>query len=174
MARMRRLWVPVLVGCLVAVLLGPAGVTATEPRTVTASIMIQASAFTPDNESGGYTNNGIYLSTSAGSYLGFVAPIVLPVSTASIRRITLYAYDNSAAGVCVTLRRARPAAASGDSAAKVCSSNSPSDPQTVGSATISPRQVDTSFHGPMLYAEFSGEAIRLYGVKVTYTYEAGT
>jgi hypothetical protein len=59
MATTRRLWVPVLVGCLVAVLFGPAGVTAVEPRTVTAGIMIPAAAFAPIHGGYSYYNDGL-------------------------------------------------------------------------------------------------------------------
>ena len=52
----RRLWFPVPVALLVAVLVGPTGVTAVEPRVTTTSIMIPAAAFIPNTDDYDYAN----------------------------------------------------------------------------------------------------------------------
>jgi hypothetical protein len=93
MAASRRLWVPVLVALLVAVLLGPAGgggavaaVTLPEPQ-VLPSIMIPAAAFTSLQDDWDWSNNGYYLVAGASS--AFAAPVPLPIPVGDIKRLTL-------------------------------------------------------------------------------------
>ena len=172
----RRRWIPVLVALLVAVLLGPAGggaVTAVEPRTVTASIMIPAAALVPITDGYDYVNNGydLYVGSDHGY---FTAPVLFPVPLVSIRRITLYAWDDSAdAYICVWLYRATPAAAGEGSQGQACTTNSAADPQAPYGTATRPRQVNTAFHGSYLWVRISAPGVRLYGVKVTYAYETG-
>lgn len=163
----RRLWVPALAGLLVAVLLGPAGATAVEPRTVTASIMIPAAAFMPTRDDSGYFNAGSYLTGGADGT--FLAPLSFPVPVVNIKRITLYAWDNGLGSVCAQLHRSRPAAGTKDYAGFVCTVDSTTDPQTVYTTAINPSQVNTAFHGPYLAVTFFGP-VKLYGVKVNYSY----
>ena len=173
MARMRRLWVPALVGVLVTVLLGPAGVTAVEPRTVTASIMIPATAFIPNSDSVDYFSSGLDLITPTG--IGnFTAPLSFPVPVVSIKKITLYAFDNDTSGfVATALGRSRPADGAVAEAVLLRSVDSPADPQAIYTTTISPRQINTAFHGPSLLVTLGGPNVKFYGVKVTYSYDPG-
>lgn len=175
MARTKRLWVPVLAGLLVAGLLGVGGggAVAAEPRTVTASIMIPTAAFIPAYDGIDYSNWGPHI--TVGSTGGaFAAPLSFPVPVVTIRRITLYAYDNDpAANVCASLLRSRPAAGVEDNAGGVCTVNSPDDPQTVYTTAMNPRQVNTAFHSPYLWVSLSGPGVWIYGVKITYTYDPG-
>lgn len=168
MALTRRLWAPVLVGLLVAGLLGPAAGTAVEPRTVTASIMVPVAAFTPSGDNWDYDNYGdsLVMGTGPGA---FAAPLSFPVPEVSIKRITLYAQR----GICVHLFRARPAAGVAEHTGTACTADDTSATQTVYTTTISPRQVNTAFHSPYLWVYFSAPNVVFYGVKVTYTYEAG-
>lgn len=175
MARTSRLWVPVLVGCLVAGLVGVGGggAVAVEPRTVTASIMIPTAAFIPAYDGIDYYNNG--QETTMGTAGGTVfALLSFPVPVVSIRRITVYAYDNTgAANVCAGLYRSRPPAGARDFIGEICTVDSTTDPQTVYTTQISPRQVNTAFHGPYLSVSLSAPGVKFYGVKVTYTYDPG-
>ena len=114
MAQARRIWAPVLVAVLVAVLLGVPGsgaeVAAVEPRLTTASIMIPAAAFIATTNNWDYDNNGYYLGMNAGNG-NFSALLAFPVSEVSIKRVTLYAYDNNAShDICAKLYRPSPAA----------------------------------------------------------------
>jgi len=169
MTRMRRLWVPVLVGLLVAVLLGPAGVTATEPRVTTASIMIPASAFSPTMDDLDYENRGFRLQVTSASG-AFFAPLSFPVPVVNIKKITLYAYDNDGLKeVCVTLYRARPADAAEDTTGQVCTLDG-SAPQYASTTLISPRRVTTASQGAYLWVSIGGPGLWLYGVKVNYSY----
>ena len=169
MARTRRLWVPVLVGLLVAALLGPSGVTAVEPRTVTASIMVPAAAFTPTNSNFGYAFDNREL-VATGGLAYFVAPLGFPVPVVNIKRLTLYAFDSDAGAlVAVELYRTEPAGATFRHTGTVFTADSPSDPQVVSSTAISPRRVNTAIHGAYLRL-FLNPGVYFYGVKVTYSY----
>jgi hypothetical protein len=172
---MRRIWIPVLVGLLVAVLLGPAGgaVAAAEPRVTVASIMVPAAAFTPTVDEADYLNAVNYLGVNnSGHY--FFAPLSFASPEVSVRRITLYAYDNDADAsheVCVWLYRSNPATAGAVFQGSVCTSDDAADPQAVFTTAIAPKTVNTAVHGSYLRIGINPGAERLYGVKVTYTYE---
>ena len=172
MSTIRRLWVPVLVAALVAMLIGPSGVTAAEPRPVWGTIMVPAAAFTPATGGGGYDNSGFYLRMFSGG-TNFIAPLTFPVPVVKVRKLTLYAWDNSSAGVvCAFLGRAKPPTASvvygqGD----LCTSDSAEGPQVLSTTAISPRLVNTAVHGPFLSVYIEAPGLKLYGVAVTYTYE---
>jgi hypothetical protein len=171
MTRTSRLWIPVLVGLLVAMLLGPARVTAVEPRTATASIMIPAASFIPSNHQWAYTNNGNFLQVDSGGlgYGHFFAPVQLPVPEATITRITLYAYDNHPAQVGVSLYRVRPAAATEKALGAAGTTDSTADPQAP-QATISGGLVSAATQGAYLHLSITGTGVRFYGVRITYTY----
>jgi hypothetical protein len=174
MTRTNRLWIPVLVGSLVAVLLGPTGggaAAAVEPRVTTVSIMIPASAFIPTTANFDYDNNGYGLQVTSGSG-GFIAPLSFPVPVVNIKRITLYAYDNDPLNqVCVKLYRARPTDADRDSTGgSLCTSDAAIAPQAPYKTTISPRRVNTASQGAYLWVDLSSPTVTLYGVKVTYSY----
>lgn len=172
MTRVKKLWVPVLAGLLVARVLGVggSGAVAAEPRTVTASIMIPTAALIPAYDGIAYSNWGPHI--TVGSTSGaFAVPLSFPVPVVNIRRITLYAYDNHPVfSVCASLLRSRPAVGVADNAGGVCTANSPDDPQTVYTTAISPRQVNTAIHSPYLWVSIGGPGVWLYGVKITYTY----
>jgi hypothetical protein len=174
MTRLNRLWIPVLVGLLVAALLGPTGggaATAAEPRLTTASIMIPAAAFIPTTDNFDYNNDGYGLQVTLGSG-GFIAPLSFPVPVVNIKKITLYAYDNdSLSQVCVKLYRARPADADRDSTGgSLCTSDVAVAPQAPYKTTINPRRVTAASQGAYLWVDLSSPTVTLYGVKINYSY----
>ena len=172
MARMKRLWAPVLVALLVAALLGPASgaVTAVEPRLVTANLLVPAGAFVPVRTTDGYQNAGTLLWTDTGG--DFLTEVTFPVPIVTIKRITLYSLDTDAGGeACVALFRTRPTQGSEDTAAfGLCSTDNPGDPGVASMAVADFRRVDTASQGAILQLFLSG-AVGVRGVKVTYTYE---
>jgi hypothetical protein len=174
MARMRRLWVPVPVGLLVAALIGPGGIAGAEPRvTVAKAIMIPAAAFIASSDGWEYTNNGVSLSTDVG-WGAFSAPLSFPVPVVNIKRVTAYIFDNDSSGqICVRLYRTRPVDGQEDYAAQVCSTDLTADPAAAYTTVISPRRVTTAFQGVYLWVQLFGPNVKLYGVKVTYSYETG-
>ncbi|MFH1331641.1 MAG: hypothetical protein ABIJ48_13505 [Actinomycetota bacterium] len=170
MSTMRRLWVPLLAALLVAVLIGPGVVTAAEPRATTGKIMIPAAAFVPTSDNWDYINHGYFLTMDSGSGV-FNAPLVFPVPVVNIRKVILYAYDNSGTGqVCAWVYRASPPTASVVQQDSVCTSDSTANPQVVRTTAISPRRVNTAVTGPYLTVTLHPGTF-LFGVSVLYSYD---
>ena len=142
---------------------------AKEPRATVGKIMIPASAFIPTTDNWDYSNSGYYLTTIGGSG-NFSAPLVFPVPVVRIRKITLYAYDNTAGGnICATLFRSQPLTDDEATAGGVCTSDNATDPQVVGTTGIDPRRVNTAVHGPYLWVTIDPNT-DFYGVQVVYSY----
>jgi hypothetical protein len=171
----RRLWVPLLVGLLVAALIGPGMVAGAEPRvTVTKALMIPAAAAIPISTYMEYNNVGSQVRIEGSGEGGFTVPLSFPVSVVTIRRITVYAYDNDAShDVGVALRRTYPPDNTEVGLGWVTTSGaSTADPQSVTSSAISNRTVSTANYGLFLWIQMAGGSTRLYGVKILYSYEA--
>ena len=176
MTRSRRLWVPLLVGLLVAALLGPTAGRAAptlEPRIVIAALMIPAAAFGIGD--GTVDNAGFAMKPDGPSAAGAIAALSFPVSEVNIRRITLYAYDNNAGGsVTVSLMRSDPKE---DPVAPITqgwvgtSGASTMQPQVATTTDISPRRVNTAIHASFLEVSMA-PGTHLYGVKINYSYES--
>lgn len=175
MAKTPRLWAPVLVGSLVAVLVGPVGgaVTAAEPRVATASLVVPAAAFAAIDSASAYHNEGFYMAASASG--GFLAPVVFPFPVVGIKKITLYAFDNSSGGdVCVSLIRLAITDVAVRNQGQVCTAGTgATDFQVIPFTSISPRLVNTALHGSYLLAQIPAGQL-LHGVKITFSYETGT
>jgi hypothetical protein len=171
MARTSRLWIPVLVGLLVAGALGfgGGGAVATEPRVTTATIMIPAAAFIPATDGEDYHTYGEYLQALIPS--SFFAPLTFPVPVVNIKKITMYVHDDSLTeGVCVWLNRAAPSAADSETMGGVCTSGTSTvNPQVLSSTDIDPRRVNTANYGPYLYMDLA-PGVNFYGVKILYSY----
>nr|MCU0280548.1 hypothetical protein [Acidimicrobiia bacterium] len=163
-------------GLLVAVLVGPGMAAGAGPRTtVVESIMIHNTEFSPFDSNQDYSA-GQRLETYGGTGR-FTAPIPLPATVVSIRRITLYAYDNSAnADVSLSLYRSAPA--QGDAFVELGGVATvgavETDPQVQYTTAISPRTVDRSRFSLFLWLRVPEPGLKVYGVKVTYSYETGT
>lgn len=169
MSTMRRLWVPVLAALLVAMLIGPGVVTAAESRATTGKIMIPAASFIPTTGYWDYTNNGSVLYMNSGSGT-FTAPLVFPVPEVNIRKIILYAYDNTGAGaLCVILYRASAPTGGKLTLGQDCTTDSRANPQVISTTAISPRRVNTALVGPYLWVSIP-DGTAFYGVSVLYSY----
>lgn len=168
----KRLWIPVLVALLVAVLIGPGMVAGAEPRTVvTRALMIPAAAAIPGWGDMDYSNNGGVL--TVGSGIGtFDIPLSFPVPVVTIKRITLYAYDSDPlSGSSANLWRIYPPQAEQSWLGTAHTVDSADDPQIVTTTAITPRTVNTANYGLFLAVHLSGTA-EFYGVKILYSYEA--
>jgi hypothetical protein len=173
-----RLRVPppaVLVAALVAVLVGPLGSgeqarAGVEPRTTAAAVMIPAGAFLAASGSLDYLGDGAVVITHNDGTL--VAPLSFPVPVVSIRRITLYVLDESADNdACLYLFRGDPAAGTTLRLGEVCTTGAdPTDPQAWTTTDIGPRQVNTAARGAYLSLTLK-DGVKVYGVKINYTYE---
>ena len=178
-----RLLVPLLAALVVAMVVGPAGVEAVEPRAVTARIMIPAAAFTLVPHQGDYVDfaqQGDYVAGDDWWHQSFVAPVEFPVGQVTVRGITLYAHDHdgTTGRVCASLFRSTPA--QGEQATKlqgkVCTAESSIYPQVVSNLTrLNYTAVDTAANGSYLYVEFDPRAVdgdlQVFGVRITYSYE---
>jgi len=172
MFTIRRLWLPLLVAALVAVLIGPSTVTAAEPRAVTGKLMIPAASFIPNSDGVDYDNSGYYLSLGSGSG-SFTAPLVFPVQTVRIKKITLYAYDNGMGNVYAGLYRASPPGGDEINLGSVITVDSSADPQTASTTVVNPRQVNTAVAAPYLWVTLTAPgSLRLYGMAVLYSYQS--
>jgi hypothetical protein len=175
----KRLSLLLLLGLLVAALVGPGMAAGAEPRTtVVESIMIHNTAFRPFSDVDGYRNGQwLELESDGGGGGRFAASIPLPATVVSFRRITLYAYDNSeSADVSMSLYRQNPALGSPfvELGALTTVGATETDPQAVYTTAISPRKVDTSRFTLFLWLRVPDPGFKVYGVKVTYSYETGT
>jgi hypothetical protein len=170
----RRLWVPLLAALLVAALVGPSAVTAAEPRDSVGTMTIPAAAFSPTRDDWDFSNAGDALWLDSGTTAAFTAPLFFPVPEVTIRKITLYAYDNSGADFCVGIYRTIPAAGSEQAMATACSTGAGDSVRAFTETTFSYRRI-TGAYGPYLYLSLMPDygQYRLYGVKITYTYETG-
>lgn len=177
----RRLWVPVLaalVGALLAVMLvGPLGArqeagALVEPRVTNRTITIPAGAFSPNSDSQDFVNDGSQLWTTSGHGY-FTAPLFFEAPVVTVKKITLYAYDNnSSSEVCVALFRTTPTTGSQQTIGGVCSSGaSTTNPQVFTQTSLTHRRV-TGAYGPYLWVSLPGsysDGYRFYGVKITYS-----
>ena len=152
---------------------------AADPRTmVTRTITVPAAAFAPATDNFDYSNYGHRLVSNSGS-ARFSAPLYFEAPTVIVRRLTLYAYDNSMAGdLCVTLYRTIPSIGSETSMGEVCSTDAfLDDPRVFVQRTLDYRTI-TGAYGPYLYLNIPGPlsgavGYAFYDVKVTYSYQAG-
>jgi hypothetical protein len=172
----RRLWIPVLVGLLVAGMLGVGGggaVEAAEPRLTTRTITVPAAAFNPVNNTTNFGTNGDELWTFTGGG-NFTAPLFFEAPAVTIRKITLFAWDNGSGGdICVGLYRTTPASADEQEMGLVCSAGaSTTDPAVFTQKTLTIRKI-TGGYGPYLFLWLPGSlssGYQFYGVRITYSY----
>lgn len=167
----QRRWVPLVLGLLVAMLLGPTAAPAAEPRTTTVSLVIPAAAFTPVNENIAYDNDGLDLTVDGAGGGTFVFALAFPVQIVTIQKLTLYARDNDGAqDAAVSLWRTYPAGATETMLGSVQTSLASSALQTRATTAISPRKVDTALHGAYLWLWLPGPNVTFYGVKIAFGY----
>jgi hypothetical protein len=170
----RRLWIPLLVTLLVAVLVGPSMVAAVEPRaTITRVVTIPPGSFHVTDDDTSWDNAGFELSVKGPSTQGwFTAPLFFEAEDVTIKQMTLYAYDNGAGTVCLTMYRVTPSTADEEQMGQACSSGATTGIRTFN-ATWDRRSIRGAF-GPYLWLTLPGvytSGYGFYGVKITYTYE---
>ncbi|MBN2113858.1 MAG: hypothetical protein JW785_07010 [Acidimicrobiia bacterium] len=170
----RLLPVLLVAGLIVAGAVGP-GATGSEAsavaeaRTTIHTMVVPAAAFVPAFGNFEYVNGGDELSTLNG-FPGYVAAVHFPYPEVTIKRITLYAHDNGSGDFTVHLGRSRPATGAGAIIATLQSSGqSTTDSRAFTTAAISPRVVNSAYHGVYL-ALFppAGPTYQFYGVVIRY------
>lgn len=173
MTRLTRLRDLLLLILPLALLIGPVtppeAIATGGPRTTTGTLLVGPSALLSASDDTDYSNAGSWLMTDGSQWAYFVAPLDLPVPEATVRRITLFAQDDSAsARVCAHLYRALPRRAAHVEQAMVCSNDSAASPQVVSTTQTTPRKIETGRHAPCLLVGVSGATARFFGVLVTY------
>jgi hypothetical protein len=170
----KHLWIALLLaGLVLAVALWPAAAgpnAAAAPTDRTLHTMtVPAAAFVPSHQLIEYLNSGDELIAYL-EYSYFLAPLQFPYPVVTIKRITLHGYDNGAADIRVMPRRARPATGAGVIMGTVASSGqSTSDPRAFATTALSPRIVNTAYHGAYLSLYLPpGLDYRFYGVTIRY------
>jgi hypothetical protein len=185
MRTIRRLWILVLAGVLLGalgtVLLvglpeGQRQARATaEPRAVVVrALTVPAGAFVPTATTWNMVQTGYELILNSG--IGkFTAPVFFGPQTVTIRKITLYAWDNADGEVCVHLYRSTPATGSTQEIGEVCSSGAAVGVRSFVEDSLMVPQI-TGAYGPYLTLELPGSfpGHRFYAVKINYSYDTGT
>lgn len=173
MARTKTLWIPVLVGCLVAALIGPGMVAGAEPRaTVSVTVVVPAGAFTPADDSVDYSRGPGQLQTDSGSGT-FAAPVFFEAPTVTIKKVTFYAVDAGSGSLMLGLYRTQPAEDRTIQLGEVYTTGSSWEMQTVTLSDLSERRI-TGAYGATLNVYLPGtypNGYKFIGAKVTYTYE---
>jgi hypothetical protein len=183
----RRLWVPLLAVLLVAVIVGPGTVTATEPRVTTRTVTIPAAAFQPSYGQIPYYSNWGHKLTTGNAEL-FVAPLSFEAPVVYVKRITLVAYDNLPDDIstsiyfpginqafhhgttCAFVERATPMSDSFEFMGGVCSDGMGTLVREFTQRTFDVRRI-TGAYGPYLLLWVGGSFdISFNAVKITYTY----
>jgi hypothetical protein len=170
----RRLLVPLLVALLVAALIGPGMTAGAEPRaTVTRTMMISPSAFSPADGNGDYANNGMVLWAVTGTPR-FVAPVSFAPPEVTVKKIVLYALDDlMASDICVQMMRSAPAAGEAKEVGTLCSTGADDVVRTFTLTALNNRKV-VGVNGVSLFLSMpGGSSYTFWGVKITYTYETG-
>ena len=136
-------------------------------RGTLGKIMLPAAAFDPVDDDANFVNDGFRLYMMTGSS-NFVAPIPLPIGQVSIRKLTLFGWDNEQGSeVCAKVYRAQPTTGDEKQTGFVCTIDSAKDPQKPASNAINPRRVNTGTQGPYVWVSL-GPDVTFYGVQVVY------
>ena len=166
---------------LVVLLLGPlagdgSALAVAESRaTVTRTITIPAGAFVPTEDGRDYLNMGSFLALQSGGSGLFVAALSFESPQVTIRKITLFALDNGAGSVVLSLERSVPVAGGRQVSGFVGSMGAENGVRSFTQSDLDYRRV-TGAYGPYLLLALPGShsaGYVFYGAKVTYSYEAG-
>jgi len=174
MIALRRLWIPALVGLLVAALVGPVGAEekAGEPRAISRTMTVPGAAFVPSNDDLGYQIDGYQVVVVGPSSNGtFYAPLTFDAPEVKIRKLVLYAYDNGGGAVCVELSRSTPTDGNRQDMGNVCSTGDTTGVRRFIQTSLDIRWVKEK-HGPYLELYIPGtysSGYSFYGLQIFYT-----
>ncbi len=119
MKRVKKWWMPVMLGVLLmAVLVGVAGARShdrAQAASGTRQLIIQAADFYPTNNTSAFVNQGGYLVSNVNmSTIAFIAPVQFPAAYwVTVEKVQLFAHDNNTTGqIKMWLYRTKPAAGS--------------------------------------------------------------
>ena len=180
MIRVKKWWIPLLLGALLMATL--VGVVWARPNArplaaaTTKRITIPAGWFHPTREGADWTNGGGEITSNKDEESQFfIAPVVFPSAgqTFTVEKMALYAYDqNGGLGnydACVSLYKTNPGAGSDVKMAGACSTgSSTTDPRTFTETTIKYNPVTTA-RGAYLWLTIEDDTnLDVYGVRIWY------
>lgn len=154
-----------------------AGAVPETRATIRRTVTIPPGAFIVTDDDTSFDNAGDELAVKGPSTHGtFTAPLFVENAPVRIRNMTLYAYDNGAGSVCLSMYRITPANGDSDTEdrmGEVCSTGAANGIRefTVPSWEVRPIQGQ---HGPYLYLYLPGvytAGYGFYGAKITYVYD---
>jgi len=184
MSTIRRLWMSVLaaalVGSLSAMVLsgllgaGQKAEAVVEPRvTVTRTITIPAEAFKPTSDDLDFTDLFGQLTLNSGSG-SFVAPLFFEAPEVTIRKITLFPWDNGGSDISLLLYRGIPAGPDyllggvQSSGGQCLAANLHREGLHLPEDHRRPRPLPVA-----LLPGTSSDSYGFYGARITYTYDTG-
>ena len=169
----RKLWPAVILGVLLVMsLAGEAGARERTAVNLRKYITIPAAHFNPNQDGLDWYNEGrrLYLDAAA-NYGTFIAPVVFPGSgPVTIRKITLYAYDNNGAeDIGATLYKTSPSTgAETEMACARSTGASTTNPREFSDITITYATIQRT-HGVYLAVYFPARSnLEMFGVKIAY------
>jgi hypothetical protein len=178
MRSLKRLSVPVLLGVLlVATVAGVASARSNAGPSQQAwrVLTVPADDCIPYDAEEDWSSWGqkIYCETGGCSWrcvVHFPAAGEQAVGAVNVKRVTMYAYDNTGAGeVIVKLRKVYPPNAGSQDMAVAGTADSTADPQTVVDTSIEYNPVYRS-QAPVIWVSITATSINVYGFYVHYTW----
>jgi hypothetical protein len=170
----RRLWVPVLVALLVAVLVGPTVVATAEPRvTVTRTVTISSAAFAPISDNVDYYASVDELRTESGSGT-FFAPVSFDAPAVTIKKVTFYAVDAGSGNLILGLYRTQPATGVTEHLGEVYTTGTSWTTQVVTLNDLYARRITGANTAVLMVylPDTYPNGYKFIAAKVTYSYEA--
>jgi hypothetical protein len=179
MQKIKRLWMPVLLGgLLMGTVVGVAGARP-DARPLEQGwmvITIPPDHCYPDADGCNFDQEWGYVETDSGSCT-FRCPVTFPAAgeqalgAVNVKRFTMYAYDSDGgAQACGELGSKYPPSIGAVSMSVGCTVDSAADPQTVMDTTIDGNPV-YRVQGPFLDFWIGAPGIRVYGFFIHYTWQ---
>jgi hypothetical protein len=170
MRKVKKLWVPVLLGVVLLVIL--AGVAGAIPREAASKVLsISPAAFVPDNDNRDYDNWGHFVKCNAGTcyFNAYVNPPA-PGSSWTVTGLKLLVDDNNAgANACAEIWRETVATGKSYRMAQTCSTGAvPNTVRLFSDSSISYNPV-TNSHAVYLRISVPYANLSVRGVKVLFT-----
>jgi hypothetical protein len=179
MKKIKRLWIPVLLGVVLMIML--AGVASARPNARPQEqawrvLTVPSSVCIPRQDGDDWYNhiNGVYCESGGCVWLcavDFPAAGQQAVGAVNVKRVTMFAYDNSgdAQAAWFYLWKTYPPEVASVAMATGTTTNSPAFPQTVMDTSVVKNPI-YRVQGAHISATINGTGIEVYGFHVHYTW----
>ena len=171
MKTLKKLWAPMLLGMVLAMIL--TGAAGARPLGGPLKVVTVSAADCIPTEDWDWHNLGLYLRMNSGSG-SFTCPVHFPeYGTKRVRIIRAYIYDNHAGSVQVVAYRTAPASATqvNMTPATMVSTTLGANPQILTSSWgLISNEVVTQSHGMYVWVHITAASLdlKLYGFKIAY------